>query len=268
MPWFWLVIVALPFLELPMLANLKGGQFAARSLYLRQKLRILAKDAARIKGAREEFAHDLDVHRRSHCQRMFASIRKAIAILRRDRWTGDQMPRAVVDEIIEKKLRSIVQNWPCTFAQKLLIERESIVIPCVQREPRSAHRPDAPLIAVDRLRIAPEIGIVVNHEATRTVVLPGHLCAGSACRCARHVNQIDQRKRGLAKSCRFSEPIVHLGVDVDGPLRTPWVVDARRPDALQICRQTIRARGTDQQVACEFEIELLQPQIIRAAAHT
>src|SRR5215472_8176610 len=175
MSWFWLVIVALPLLKLAMLTNLKRRQLAARSLHLLKKFGIFIKDAACIERPCKEFAHDLDVHRGSHRKRMVGSIGQTIAIFWRNGWTSDQMSRTVVNQIVEKKPRSIAQNWPGTLAQELLVERKSVMIPCVEREPRSAHRPDAPAITVDRFRITPEISIVVDHKTTSAVVSLRHL---------------------------------------------------------------------------------------------
>ena len=136
------------------------------------------------------------------------------------------------------------------------------MIPGMEREPCAAHRPDAPLVAIDRLGVAPQVGVVMNHKAARAIVVLRHLRARAARRRAHHVDQVDQRQQSFTQPGRFGEPVVHLGIDVDGPLRSPGIVDAAGPDALQIRGQAVGARGADEQIARELKIEFLQAEVV------
>ena len=156
------------------------------------------------------------------------------------------MARAVVDKIVQEELRCVVQNGPGTALQETLVQVVRIMIPGIERKPCAAHWPDTPLVAIDRLGIAPQIGVVMNHKSSRAIVVLRNFAAGTARGRADHVDQVDERQHRFAKAGGFSEPVVHLGVDVDGPLRSPRIVDAAGPESLQIGGQAAGARGTDQ----------------------
>src|ERR1043165_9653664 len=59
----------------------------------------------------------------------------------------------------------------------------------------------------------------------------------------------------LGKVCRFSKPIVHLGIDVDRVFAAPGRRHEVVPYTLQVGRLCSRTRTGDQQVAGELKIE-------------
>ena len=78
------------------------------------------------------------------------------------------------------------------------------------------------------------------------------------------MQQIEERKMQLCEVRAFGEPVVHLGVDVDGVLRAPGRVDRLVPDALQICSERAGARAGDEHVATELEVDRQQMKVFAA----
>src|SRR3954469_5605764 len=100
---------------------------------------------------------------------MRRSVRQLVTVLGRKRRPGDQMPGAVIGEIVKEEYRAFAQQGPGAFAKEVTVARERVVIPGMQREPRAAHRPDAVRNAVDGMCIPPDIRVVVDDEAIRAV---------------------------------------------------------------------------------------------------
>ena len=102
------------------------------------------------------------------------------------------MACTIVNEIIQKELRSIVQNRPCTVAQETLVERVRIVIPRIQGEPRAAHGPNAPLVTINRFGIPPQVCVVMNDETASAIVVLRDLRSRTTRRRADHVDEVNQ----------------------------------------------------------------------------
>ena len=99
------------------------------------------------------------------------------------------------------------------------------MIPGMQSEPRSTHWPDAITHAVDRNGVSPDVGVVVDDEAVRTVIRLRDLATFRP----RGVDQIKEWVDELGHVEHVHGPVVHLRIDVDGVLRAPRRVHAFVP---------------------------------------
>src|SRR5882762_1102597 len=134
-----------------------------------------------------------------------------------------------------------MQRRPRADAKKVAVAGEGVVVPKVEGEPRAAHGPDAGAKTVDRIGVAPDVGVVVGDKATGAIVLLCHFDAGAAGGVAEHVYEVKERRSEVAESGDFSRPVVHFCIDVDGVLATPGVDDAAGPEALEIGGQAAGA---------------------------
>ena len=131
------------------------------------------------------------------------------------------------------------------------------MIPEMQREPRAAHRPHAGSRLVDRHRVTPEIGVVVNDEATRAVQGAGDAAAvllGA-------IDQVEERLVQFGEVADLRRPVVHLDVDVDGVLALPRRRQRVVPDSLKVRRHRSRTAARNEQVARELEVDRLELRI-------
>src|SRR5687768_3678987 len=95
MPGVWLVIVFEPFLQLSVFANLEWREAVTRGHQPGAKLSINVEQLARFDDPAQKRLSNLRVHRRSHAELGDGAIRQAIAILRRQRWPGNQLTFAI-----------------------------------------------------------------------------------------------------------------------------------------------------------------------------
>ena len=130
--------------------------------------------------------------------------------------------------------------------------------PDVGAEPRCTHRPEGRgNVAVLRVGVAPQIGVMVGDEAAAVIQLPrGALAVGH------HAGQqVKQRFLALRQTTDVGGPVVHLGVDVDRILGVPRWEERVVPDALQIGGQAARAAGRKQQPPPVLEVQRVQPWV-------
>src|ERR1051326_6764679 len=129
------------------------------------------------------------------------------------------------------------------------------MLPEMLAEPGAGHRPVRPAgrstARADRCAGAPDIGIVVSGPAAAAVV---------ELRClptvdAQLVDQIEERFVTLGQVARLCRPVVHLGVDVQRPVRAPGRTDLVVPDALEIGGLRPRPRAGDEEIAAVLEVE-------------
>ena len=71
----------------------------------------------------------------------------------------------------------------------------------------------------------------------------------------------------LTEVADLGNPVVHLGVDVDGPLAVPRRREAVIPDPLQRCRQASRAAACNQEVTRVLEIQGEEARIAATRPH-
>ena len=109
----------------------------------------------------------------------------------------------------------------------------------------------SPAVIAHRRRLPPEIHVVVRDPAVAAVIDFGGLRAVAAKAC----DQVEERLVAFGKIAGFRRPVVHLDVDVGGPVGTPRRTHQFVPDALQIGGLGAWARTGDQQIAAVLEIE-------------
>ncbi len=73
--------------------------------------------------------------------------------------------------------------------------------------------------------------------------------------CAGGIEQVEERGMEVGEVGALGEPVVHLGVDVDGVLGAPRRVDGFVPDALQVGGEGAGAGAGDEQIAAVLEVE-------------
>ena len=141
-------------------------------------------------------------------------------------------------------------------AEEFAVAAEGVMLPEVGAEPGAAHAPVGPggralSEVADRGGLPPQIHIVVRYPAAAAVVDGGGSCAGLA----EAFDQVEQRPVALGEVAGLGVPVVHLGVDVGGPVGAPGRADLVVPDALQVGGLGAGARAGDQQVAAVLEVE-------------
>ncbi len=138
------------------------------------------------------------------------------------------------------------------LGQEGAIARVFPVIPEREREPGAAHLPHAPEGAVDGRGRAPDDRCcdAPPSRARRTCS-----CATFAPVTRELLRHAQQRLDTFTQRRRARGPVVHLRVDVDGPLAAPGRIGPLVPDPLQVGRLRTRARARQQQVAAELEIQ-------------
>ena len=130
--------------------------------------------------------------------------------------------------------------------------------PDVGAEPRCTHRPEGRgNVAVLRVGVTPQIGVMVGDEAAAVIQLPR-----SALAVGHHAGQqVKQRFLALRQTTDVGGPVVHLGVDVDRILGVPRRKERIVPDALQVGGQAARAAGRKQQPPSVLEVQRVQPRV-------
>ena len=125
-------------------------------------------------------------------------------------------------------------------------------------EPRCTHRPEGRgNVAVLRVGVAPQIGVVVGDEAAAVIQL-----SRGALAVRHHAGQQGkQRFLALRQAADVGGPVVHLGVDVDRILGVPRWEERVVPDALQIGGQAARAAGRKQKPPPVLEVQRVQPRV-------
>ena len=171
-------VVGLPFLQVSEPADLEPGQPVHRLLDLGAEGGIGSEDGSRLDRPLKEFADNLDVHGGAHRQGVRCAIGKEVPVLRGQRRTGDQVPVAIVHEVIQEEAGRIAEERPGVVPQEDGVAGEGVVIPRVKGQPRASHGPNAIGNPVDRFGVAPKVRIVVNDEPARAIIgacyrLPG-----------------------------------------------------------------------------------------------
>src|SRR5579872_4512802 len=98
------------------------------------------------------------------------------------------MPFAIIDKVVEKKLRSLFHHRVAFAAKETAIQTIEVVLPEVQRQPRAPHWPHAYVAVIDGCSVSPGVQIVMEHKPSRSVHL---FCRFAAARNIR-LNQVEK----------------------------------------------------------------------------
>ena len=99
---------------------------------------------------------------------------------------------------------------------------------------------------------------MVQHPALRTIVRARRVGACDA----QIAYQAPQGLLRFPEIARIGEPVVHLQVDVGGPLAAPGGPQLLVPDALQVRRLAAGSRRGDEQVAAEVEVPVQKFRVV------
>src|SRR6266851_1295353 len=173
---------------------------------------------------------DLDVHGGGHAEVVGGAVGELVLVLGRAGWAGDEVAgvrRAGWrgGEVVEKEEHVFAEAGIGSLPEEGSVSGVVVVIPEVEGEPRSAHGPDAPAEGVDGGGVAPDVGVVMDDGA------------------AGFVDEIEEWSVEGGEVGAIGQPVVHLGVDVDGVLRAPRRIDRVVPDALEIGGEGAWARA-------------------------
>ena len=150
--------------------------------------------------------------------------------------------------IIEQKSCGALEYGKVS-AQESLVASEEIVLPEVSREPCSARGEHAPLCAIDGPCYAPDVGVVVRHPPAAAVHLT---CRQRPC-LTEVAYEREERFGRVAEVAYLRDPVVHLGIDVDGVFAVPHGRYFIVPHALEVCGLSAGLRGADEEVAAVLE---------------
>ena len=158
-----------------------------------------------------------------------------------------------------------------SFPQERLVQRIGIVFVQLRRHPGAAHGPQRPFRAAwlprraavgdpHRIGVGPDIGVVVMDEAAAAVVRRRRLLP----LLAQPFQQPHIRGQAIRQAAALGRPIVHLRVDIGGPVAAPRGPQLPAPDPLQIGGQAAGPGGGDEQIPAVLEIQRVQPRILSA----
>ena len=212
-------------------------------LELRGEVGIPPQDLGRLDRVGEQVADDLVVHRRAHDEP---------ALLGGVGRPADQPAGLrVLDEEIHEEQRGVLHDRVGPIREELTVAGVEVVVPEVVAEPGAAGDPDAVIRGVDGGGAAPEVGVVVQDPAARAVVF----LRDRPARLGDIRDEVEERARAFREVRDLDRPVVHLGVDVHGPLAVPGGIERLVPDALQVRGLAAGAAAGDHQVAAELEEE-------------
>src|SRR5262245_4188918 len=174
------------------------------------------------------------------------------------------MTPSIVNQIVEQEFRSLFHDRIRALCKKITIAREVVVIPQMQAQPCATHGPEAGMYAINRNRIAPDVGIVMNHKAPRVVEVFGN----AAPVIERVVDEIEQRLVKLREVGDLRGPVIHFGIDVDRVLAIPRWFELLVPNALKIRRHRTGPAAGDQQIPAELKVQSLEGGIGRSLLYT
>ena len=245
-----------PFEQLPLAADRVRPQLRPRVEQLFAEWRVDPQSLGRIGGAREQIAHERQIHGRAGRDRARLAAEPELVLGRRRR-RGDEVALAVVHEPVEAELGGAAQHRIRLVAQPGEVAAVQVVLVEVLRQPRPGHRPRGPhRVAVapvaDHAGVPPDVGVVVRRPAARAV----HRRRGPRAGDRQITDEREERLVQLGEVGRFRRPVVHLGVDVDRVVRAPRRPHVVVPDALQVGGLRAGPARRDQQVAPVLEEQL------------
>ena len=148
-------------------------------------------------------------------------------------------------------------------AQKLAVAGIAVVLVEMRAELRSTHLPVGPCRRTDpktdRIAGAPDVDVMVR-DPSRQVI--GLLSCPLAVR-VQFLDETNQRLGAIAQIAAFHRLVVHLDIDIRGPVAAPGRRDLIVPNALQIGRLRTRSGSGNQKVASVLEVERQQRGIRR-----
>jgi len=152
---------------------------------------------------------------------------------------GDKVTVPVVNEPIETEFGGSFHHRPRAISQEFFVPAERIMLPEIPAQPGATHGPICPYritaaVVAHRPGLAPDIGIVVRHPAVGAVVDLGGLASVNG----KHFDEIQKRLVALGEIGNFGRPVIHLGVNVQGPVGTPGRARGIIPNALQVGGQS------------------------------
>ena len=208
----------------------------------------------------EKRVDDFVIHARTHSLPSDRPVRHAVAVLGRIGRVRDEMTFAVVNKVVEQKLRGFLHDGIRFVAQEGTVEAELVVLPEVQRHPCAAHRPYSAIRIIDGCGIAPGIQIVMKHKTACAV----HFLRRTAAAGHVRLDPVEKRPGRLWQISDLGRPVVHLDVDVRGVLAVPRRCHAFIPNALEIGRHRSRSAASHQQVASKLVIQSGESWIVLA----
>ena len=248
-----------------MLANLVRRQTRPRRLKPPGQLRVLAQFSRRRNAICEQLPDQRNVHRATRACLRALAIRRQEAVLGRERWAGRQMSATILNEPCETELRRTFHQRICLPAQELAIGRKAVMLVQMRAEPGTAHLPVGPRGRANtkphRVGSPPDVDVVVRHPTGKIVGFFGRALSGPA----QLRDQADQRLGAVAQVAALHRPVVHLDVDVRGPVTAPRRRHLVVPDALQVGRLRSRSRARNEHVAPILEVEREQRRIGRVS---
>ncbi len=214
--------------------NAEMGAGAARPVGQIPRLAIVGDQRIRgLCGKFEQFAAEGQVHGTA-LRDADGMVRAGLdeAVLRRGGRAGGQQASIIFDEPVEDERGRTAQAGK-GLGEKLAVEREEVMLPDVPAVPHAAHRPVGEGgTARDGDGGPPQVHVVVANPAVAAVLdFRGGPSAG-----AQVGDQVQQRAVAFAEVAGLRRPVIHLRVDVGGPVAAPGRAHVRVPDALLVCR--------------------------------
>ena len=204
-----LLVLLLPLHESAVTADLKRRQALCSSLNPCLKLGIFADDILCAAVEVKQSADNLDIHGRRHAEPCALAV-DDIAVLWRHRGTGMEQSVLALAQEAEEEFDALYNVRICRAAEIVLVECEKIVLPHIEAEPCSAHRPHSAQ-TVAGCGHTVYIGNVMEHNAVAVVALSCRALAGLELIIKK---KIKERDRALGNISRLDRPIVHLEIDI------------------------------------------------------
>ena len=135
------------------------------------------------------------------------------------------------DEEIQKETSRTLQYRIIGF-QEIFIRSEQVVLPQMLGQPCTSARPHTSRRKIHHAADTPKVGVMVSHPAPATIHFTRRFrsCHGQV------FQHGEQRLVHLTQVSHFGQPVVHLGIDIDGIFAVPRGIRTAIPDALQIGR--------------------------------
>ena len=217
----------------------------------------------RCQNMREQELHQLLAQGSPATDAGALSLRGHEFVLRRGHRGKDQLAFRIFHQHFGQEAGTFCHQGQNPFAEQNRVRSIlGLLIQCLA-QPGRAQRPVAPDHAVlaqaaDRVTVAPDIGIVMDHHARRIIIGPGSLFGfGPA-----GLQQREQRRQAVAQAEQAGAPVIHFRIDIDGIVAAPGRLEMLIPDALQIHRLCPGAGGGDHQVAAIVEKQGIQGLIV------
>ena len=135
------------------------------------------------------------------------------------------------DEEIQKETGRTFQYRIIGF-QEIFIRCEQVVLPQMLGQPCASARPHTGRRIIHHATDTPKIGVMMSQPTLAAV----HFTCRFRSRHRQVFQHGEQRLVHLTQVSHLGQPIVHLGIDIDGVFAVPRGIRTAVPDALQIGR--------------------------------